>query len=85
MSIKTSSLVRHWTAQAASVLEGRTIKKVRYLDEDELRSLYWGSTAIVLELDDGTLVFPSCDDEGNEAGALYTTNEDVSIVPTIQP
>lgn len=85
MSIKTSSLVRHWTAQAASVLEGRTIKKVRYLDEDELRSLYWGSTAIVLELDDGTLVFPSCDDEGNDAGALYTTNEDVSIVPTIQP
>lgn len=85
MSIKTSSLVRHWTAQAASVLEGRTIKKVRYLDEDELRSLYWGSTAIVLELDDGTLVFPSRDDEGNEAGALYTTNEDVSIVPTIQP
>ena len=85
MSIKTSSLVRHWTVQAASVLEGRTIKKVRYLDEDELRSLYWGSTAIVLELDDGTLVFPSRDDEGNEAGALYTTNEDVSIVPTIQP
>ena len=85
MSIKTSSLVRHWTAQAASVLEGRTIKKVRYLDEDELRSLYWRSTAIVLELDNGTLVFPSCDDEGNDAGALYTTNEDVSIVPTIQP
>ena len=85
MSIKTSSLVRHWTVQAASVLEGRTIKKVRYLDEDELRSLYWRSTTIVLELDNGTLVFPSCDDEGNEAGALYTTNEDVSIVPTIQP
>lgn len=85
MSIKTSTLVKHWTAQAASVLEGRTIKRVRYLDEDELRSLYWVSTAIVLELDNGVLVFPSRDDEGNDAGALYTTDEDVSIVPTIQP
>jgi hypothetical protein len=85
MSISTSSLVKNWTGQAAAALEGRTIVRVRYLREEELQSLYWRSTTVVLELDDGTLIFPSRDDEGNDAGALFTNLDDLLVVPTIQP
>lgn len=52
------------------VLVGRKIKKVRYLNPEEVGGMGWRSSALVLVLDDGTLIWPMSDDEGNNAGAL---------------
>lgn len=52
-------------------LIGRTIKSIRYLTRQEMDNLAWYSSAIVIELSDGTLLWPSADDEGNNAGALF--------------
>jgi len=62
-----------WTKQAENVLLGRTIAKVRYMTEAERNEQIWSHRAIVLELDNGVLVYPSSDDEGNEAGVLLTS------------
>ena len=62
-----------WTKQAEQVLLGRTIVKVRYMTEAECNEQIWSHRAIVLELDNGVLVYPSRDDEGNDAGALLTS------------
>jgi hypothetical protein len=37
----------------------------------------------MLELDDGTVLFPASDDEGNDAGALFTANDKLPVIPTI--
>jgi len=69
-----SSIVKRWTQYGTEHLVGRTIKKVRYLTEAEVKGLGWYESSLVMELDDGTLVFPSRDDEGNGGGALFGQN-----------
>ncbi len=76
--------VSHWEKKAAQVLVGRTIKAVRYLHPEEVENLGWCNRAVVFELDNGTLVWPSVDDEGNDAGALFTTDERAGTLPVIR-
>lgn len=63
-----------------TTLVGRTIECVRPMAEQELRHMYWPShprdgAPPVIELDDGTVLFPSMDPEGNGPGALFGTTE----------
>ncbi|MDA0345364.1 MAG: hypothetical protein O3C54_05320 [Proteobacteria bacterium] len=60
-----------WAKEADKYLLGRKIIGTRYLTDEEVEGLGWYNSAIVLILDDGTLIFPSCDDEGNNAGAIF--------------
>lgn len=78
-----SDVVKHWESKAASVLVGRKIKAVRYLLPDEVENLGWYSRSVVIELDNGVLVWPSRDDEGNDAGSLFTTDDRADTFPTI--
>jgi hypothetical protein len=51
---------------------GRTIVKVRKMTKKEAEQEGWlYKNTIVLELDDGTLIYPSGDEEGNHPGALF--------------
>ena len=61
----------YWNKKAESVLLNKKIVAVRYLTEQEQEILGWYSRCVVIELEDGTIVYPSKDDEGNDAGALY--------------
>lgn len=72
-----------WTNEARRQLEGRRIVKVRYMTAAEADSLGWGVRAVVMQLDDGNLIYPSADDEGNDAGALFTNNERQPVLPVI--
>jgi hypothetical protein len=61
----------HWTKEADGALTGKRVKAVRYLSPEEAKGLGWHSRPLVMEFDDGTLLFPSRDDEGNDGGALF--------------
>jgi len=74
---------KQWTTKAAKLLVGKTITGVRYLTEEERATLGWYSRTLVLMLNDGTFVWASSDDEGNNAGALFTTDEKLITIPTI--
>jgi hypothetical protein len=65
-----------WTDKAKSILLDKKIVEVRYLTDDEMEMLGWYNKCVVMVLDDGTLVYPSKDDEGNNAGALFYQKED---------
>ena len=60
-----------WAARFKPLI-GRTITKIGYLTQSEMNRLGWYASAFVIQLDDGTLLYPSADDEGNGAGALFT-------------
>jgi hypothetical protein len=64
----------HWSGHAARLLVGRKIAKVRYMSEVEAEDLGWHTRPVVIELDDGTYLFPSQDDEGNGAGSIFGGN-----------
>ena len=74
---------KRWTDIAAKQLVGRKIKAVRYLSQKEADDMGWDSRPIVLELDDGNLIYPSCDDEGNDGGALFTQDEKNGTIPVL--
>jgi hypothetical protein len=60
-----------WNKHANDNLKGKTIKKCRYMTKKEQESMMWYNRALVIEFTDGSLIFPSKDDEGNDAGALF--------------
>lgn len=68
---QAAAIKLRWSQHAEKHLLGRTITGVRYLTDKEVETLGWYRAAIVLMLDDGSLLFPSQDDEGNNAGALF--------------
>jgi hypothetical protein len=39
--------------------------------------------APVIEFTDGTIIIASMDDEGNDAGALFTNDSECSVLPRI--
>lgn len=80
---KLEEIVSYWEDKARLVLTGKRIKAVRYLTEGEASSLGWHSRSVVFELDNGVLVWASADDEGNDAGALFTTDKRVCTLPVI--
>lgn len=69
--------------KCAKALVGKTIKEVRYLSDLEAAGLGWSSKALVLFFNDGSYIYASADDEGNNAGALFTSMDDLPIIPVI--
>ena len=73
MSDETSkeNHLKFWNNYARKHLEGRTIRAVSYMTEEERDNLGWTYRALIIEFTDGTYLYPSQDDEGNNAGALF--------------
>lgn len=57
---------------AKNGLIGRKIVAVRHLTAEEAEDMGWMARGPVLVLDDGHWIAASMDDEGNDAGALFT-------------
>jgi hypothetical protein len=78
-----NKIEQQWTEKANKQLKGRTIVAVRYLTDKEIENMGWEQKCLVLQLDDGNLIFPSMDDEGNGPGSLFTNHETDYILPII--
>ena len=65
-----TTLRTEWAAKLKPLV-GRTIVGVRYLDASEVSRLGILRHPVCLQLDDGALLWPMADDEGNDAGALF--------------
>jgi len=68
--------VKTWTDYAEKHLVGRSIAKVRYMSIEEAKGMDWFKRPVVIHLDNGTMLIPSMDDEGNDGGALFGQNRD---------
>jgi hypothetical protein len=75
---------KKFTELATKQLLGRKIAAVRYMTKKEADDLGWTSRPVVLQLDDGNLIFPSQDDEGNGPGSLFTNNQENGTIPAIR-
>jgi hypothetical protein len=74
--------VAFWNNEAKALI-GKRIVSAGYMTDEELRLSGWSKRALIIEFDDGTTMYASADDEGNDAGALFTTIEGLEIIPTI--
>ncbi|MGC1272638.1 MAG: hypothetical protein WBC44_02940 [Planctomycetaceae bacterium] len=71
MPANLTATERRVTREAAQALVGRTIRRVFYLPARTADDLYWDHRPLVLEFDDGTTLYAACDEEGNDAGAMF--------------
>lgn len=60
-----------WTKYGKKNLVGKKVVEVRYLTQAEADIMGWYSRPIVIIFDDGSAIYPSKDDEGNNGGALF--------------
>lgn len=82
--MSVTSFKAHWTARGANLLRGRRIVDVLYASRDQTRRvLRWSLRPPVLMLDNGVALYPACDAEGNEAGALVTTSDRLPVLPPL--
>ena len=77
------AIEKRWTDIAKKQLVGKKIVSVRYMTNKEMDELGWYSKCVIMQLDDGNIVFPSQDDEGNNAGALFTNDKQDNVLPVI--
>jgi len=73
----------HWLTIASKQLLGRRIVGVRYMTQSEADEYMWHSRPLIVTLDDGSWFMPSRDDEGNNGGALFTSNENEPVLPVL--
>ena len=73
-----------WVKKIMKKLLNRKIVDIRIMDKEELEANAWDFRSIVITLDDGEMIYPSMDDEGNEAGAIFTTYEDLPTIPVMR-
>lgn len=81
-----NDVFREWTGSRVPWPEGRTILAVRWMTDKELRNEGWDDRGggIAIDLNDGSILFASQDDEGNGPGALFAISpkgEAVAVIP----
>lgn len=82
--METKDWNKHWDKVASDLLLGCKITEVRYFTEEEAEHMGWTNRPVALLLDSGIWVYPSCDDEGNEGGALFTTDGKEPVLPVLR-
>ncbi len=76
-----AKLTKKWTDSAGKRLIGKRIVSVEYMTSKEINNLGWYKRPIILQLDDGNIIYPSMDDEGNNGGALFTNDQNLPTIP----
>jgi len=79
-----AELREHWGNLASNFLVGKTIRRVRYLNDRETEDIGWIKSGLVIEFTDGHWIVAMSDDEGNEAGSVWTSSQsEINVIPTI--
>lgn len=67
-------LYAHWNKEAQKMLVGKTVKAASFMTRAEADVLGWYGGAwescLIIEFTDGTIIYASSDDEGNDAGFM---------------
>ncbi len=76
---------KYWQDLVNKHLVGKYITKVQWLSPSESNRLMgWDYQPCELHLNDGTIITPSADDEGNNAGALFTNIQELPCCPVFR-
>ena len=72
-----------WNKKVREFLVGKTIKSVRYMTDAEMEDFMWYRKPVIIDFTDGSYMIPQSDDEGNNGGALYTSDKKLGVIPAI--
>ena len=73
--------MRNWSGDATKIFKGKVVERIEYLTDEEVDEMMWDSRAPVIIFTDGHWMIASMDDEGNNAGALFTSSKQMTVIP----
>jgi len=76
-------LADSWNKKVSDFLVGKTIQSVRYMNDEEMEDFMWYHKPVIIKFTDGSYIIPQKDDEGNDGGALFTSDDDLDVIPVI--
>ena len=76
-------IIDYWLTDTKKCFIGKTITDVTVMSESEMKELGWSDRCLIFHLNDGTAFYASTDDEGNGPGALFTTSDQLPVVPVL--
>jgi hypothetical protein len=76
-------ITNKWTKKVGDFLIGKTIESVRYMADVEMEDFMWSNKPVVITFTDGSYIIPMRDDEGNNGGSLFTSDDDLDVIPVI--
>jgi len=74
----------HWKKAVADKLVGKTITYVSYMSEEIAKDWGFSRRPITLMLSDGHELIILADDEANNGGSIFTSYEDLPIIPSLR-
>ena len=77
------NIEQEWTDKISKLLVGKKITAVEYMSEAEAKEQGWYRRPIQIQLDNGTWLTPSQDDEGNDGGSLFTNVKELPTIPVL--
>ena len=78
-------LSKQWEQIISEQLVGKKIVQVRWMTKKEADANYWDYQPVLLILDDGSILCPMSDDEGNNAGSLiHLGGKQERIIPVMR-
>ena len=72
-----------WEKAVADKLVGKTIKSVEFMSAESAEEWMWSKRPLQILLSDGHQLIISQDDEGNNGGSIFTTYEDLPVIPVL--
>ena len=75
--------LQRWNNKISDFLVGKTIESVRYLTDQEMNDFMWYKKPVIIKFTDGSFIIPQRDDEGNDGGALFTSDDNLDVIPVI--
>ena len=80
-----NSLRQQWKNRLSPEILGQRIVRLRYMTKTEAEDFGWYSCPLVMQLENGTWLIPSKDDEMNDGGAISLNNKDRELKETLAP
>jgi len=77
--------LKEWEDLATTEFAGKVVDRITWITKKDVEDLCWFSKAPVILFTDGSYIFASADDEGNDAGALFTSSKKIATIPVIPP
>ena len=79
------SLRQQWKHRLAPEILGQRIVRLRYMTKTEAKGFGWYNCPLMMQLENGTWLIPSKDDEMNDGGAISLNNKDRELKETLAP
>ena len=74
------SKMRDWSGDATEIFKGKTVDFIGYMSDEEADEWGWDRAPVIM-FTDGSWIIASADDEGNNAGALFTSSKQMTVIP----